>query len=166
MSLQGRHSFPQRRTYGPGFVTEAWGFHPGLKGEVMSGHGDGTERLMENGRIKEADIVFSRGFALDCWITLEFDGSGQGFGGYVLGGNPFDTSTLCAKHHEQKNLAADFIGGVMAVADVQKFSSLVGKVIRVKRGSPFGLIEAIGHPFKDIWYEPKKRFALLAGEAA
>ena len=35
MSLQGQHSFPQRRTYRPGFVTEAWGFHPGLKGEVM-----------------------------------------------------------------------------------------------------------------------------------
>ena len=42
MSLQGQHSFPQRRTYGPGFVTEAWGFHPGLKGEVMS---DLVERL-------------------------------------------------------------------------------------------------------------------------
>ena len=37
MSPQGQHSFPQRRTYGPGFVTEAWGFHPGLKGEVMIG---------------------------------------------------------------------------------------------------------------------------------
>ena len=40
MSLQGQHSFPQRRTYGPGFVTEAWGFHPGLKGEVMQVTGD------------------------------------------------------------------------------------------------------------------------------
>lgn len=118
--------------------------------------------LIENGRITSADIVFSRGFALDCWIMLEFDGSGQGFGGYVLGGNPFDTSAVCARHEEQRNLAADFIGGVMAVADVEKFSALTGKVIRVRRESPFGAIEAIGHAFKDRWYEPRIRMEMLA----
>src|SRR5690606_4184921 len=117
--------------------------------------------LIENGRITNADIIFSRGFVLDCWITIEFDGSGQGFGGYVLGGNPFDTSAVCARHEQQRNLAADFIGGVMAVADVEKFSNLVGKVIRVRRDEPHGTIVAIGHPFKDRWYEPKARFAFL-----
>lgn len=117
---------------------------------------------IENGRIIEADIVFSRGFILDCCLTIEFEGSGQGFGGYVLGGNPFDTSAVCARHDMQANLAADFIGGVMAVADVERFSQLVGKIIRVRRETPFGPIEAIGHPVKDRWYEPKARMAMLA----
>lgn len=121
---------------------------------------------IENGRITHADIMFSRGFILDCWLTLEFDGSGQGFGGYVLGGNPFDTTAACARHHEQRNLAADFIGGVMAVADVEKFSHLVGKVIRVRRETSFGTIEAIGHAFKDRWYEPKVRMEVLAKAGA
>lgn len=121
----------------------------------------GTAHI-ENGRITSADIVFSRGFALYCWVHLEFEGSGQGFGGYVLGGNPFAASAVCARHETQKNLAADFIGGVMAVADVEKFSALPGKVIRVRRDSPFGTIEAIGHAFKDRWYVPKERFAFLA----
>jgi hypothetical protein len=117
---------------------------------------------IENGRITSADITFSRGFILDCWVHIEFEGSGQGFGGYVLGGNPFDASAACARHQEQANLAADFIGGVMAVADVEKFSELPGKVIRVRRDEPYGPIVAIGHPFKDRWYEPKSRFAMLA----
>lgn len=124
-------------------------------------------QVIENGRITNADIMFSRGFILDCWLTLEFDGSGQGFGGYVLGGNPFDTSAACARHHDQRNLAADFIGGVMAVADVEKFSELVGKVIRVRRETSFGPIVAIGHPFKERWYEPSVRMEVLAkGSAA
>jgi hypothetical protein len=117
---------------------------------------------VENGRIANADIMFSRGFILDCWITLEFDGTGQGFGGYVLGGNPFDKPDVRASRHgEQPNLAADFIGGVMAVADVEKFSDLKGKVVRVEREQPMGPIIAIGHPFKDRWYRPGERFELL-----
>lgn len=118
--------------------------------------------LIENGVIESADIMFSRGFVLDCWIFLKFDGSGQGFGGYVLGGSPFDETAICARHAEQTNLAADFIGGVMAVAGVEKFSDLAGKVIRVERESPMGTIVAIGHPIKDRWYRPVERFALLA----
>lgn len=117
--------------------------------------------LIENGRISSADIMFSRGFILDCWVHIEFDGSGQGFGGYVLGGSPFDTSANCARHEDQRNLAADFIGGVMAVADVEQFSALKGKVIRVERDKPYGAIVAIGHPFKDRWYRPKERMAFL-----
>jgi hypothetical protein len=120
-----------------------------------------SDELIENGRITSADIIFSRGFILDCWIYLEFSGSGQGFGGYALGGNPFDETAKVALHKTQANLAADFIGGVMAVADVERFSDLKGKVVRVRRDAPFGTIEAIGHPFKDRWYCPKERFEML-----
>lgn len=120
--------------------------------------------LIENGRITNADILFSRGFILDCWLTLEFEGSGQGFGGFVLGGNPFDDDARAARHGEQPNLAADFIGGIMAIADVEKFSDLKGKVIRVERETSMGPIVAIGHPFKDHWYRPTERFAALGLE--
>lgn len=116
---------------------------------------------IENGRITDADIVFSRGFILDCTIGIGFDGSAQGFGGYVLGGNPFDTNAKAAEHHRQRNLAADFIGGVMAIADVERFSDLKGKVIRVERETPFGPIVAIGHPVKNLWYRPTERMAIL-----
>ena len=116
---------------------------------------------IENGIIESADIVIERGFVLTCWITLTFDGSGQGFGGYVLGGSPFDYTSNAAKHQDQPNIAADFIGGVLSVAGVERFSDLRGKVVRVQRDEPFGKIIAIGHPVKDIWYRPDIRMALL-----
>jgi len=121
--------------------------------------------MIENGIIESADIVFSRGFALDCWLHLKFDGTGQGFGGYVLGGNPFDKAIPANNHKEQGNLAADFIGGCMAVAGVEKFSDLAGKVIRVERDGDWGKITAIGHPVKDIWYRPAERMAMLTSNA-
>lgn len=117
--------------------------------------------MIENGIITDADIKFSGGFILDCWLMLQFEGTGQGFGGYVLGGNPFDTTAACARHDRQKNLAADFIGGVMAVAGVESFSELKGKVIRVERETLMGPIIAIGHPINDRWYRPRDRMAML-----
>lgn len=116
--------------------------------------------LIENGRITSADIVFSRGFILDCNILIEFEASAQGFGGYVLGGKPF-SDAACAKHEEQPNLAADWIAHVMAIADVEAFSKLPGKVIRVERETPYGRIVAIGHAFKDRWYRPDERIEVL-----
>lgn len=121
--------------------------------------------MIENGIITSADIMFSRGFVLDCFISLKFDGTAQCFGGYVLGGSPFDETAVCARHAEQANIAADFIGGVMAVAEVEKFSQLVGKVIRVERETDMGPIIAIGHPVKDRWYRPEERLSRLMGKA-
>jgi hypothetical protein len=122
--------------------------------------------IIENAVIDSADIVFSRGFILDCWLYLSFDGAQQGFGGFGLGGSPFDDTAVCAEHHNQKNLAADFIGGVMAVAGVEKFSAMPGKVIRVEKEDKFGPISAIGHPIKDRWYRPTERFEMLVGKGA
>lgn len=119
--------------------------------------------MIENGIIESADICFSRGCFLDCNLSLRFDGTGQGFGGWVLGGNPFDTTTKAADHKSQTNLAADFIGGMMAIADVDCWSKMKGKVIRVERETDFGPIIAVGHAVKDRWYRPKERMELLAG---
>ena len=106
---------------------------------------------IQTGEIGSADIVFSRGFILDCVIEVHFDGCVQCFGGYVLGGNPF-SDAKASDHASQPNLAADFIGGVLAVADVDQFSKLKGRIIRVSRKSEFGPIKRIGHAYKNVWY--------------
>ena len=120
---------------------------------------------IQNARITDATIQFERGFALTVWVFVEMEVGHQGFGGFVLGGNPFDKSATCAKHEDSKNLAADMIGGVMAVADVEKWTDLKGKVVRVEHDSDqwSGNIVAIGHAFKERWYRPKERMALLTG---
>lgn len=111
-----------------------------------------------NAQIESAEVRFDRGFILTCWVFLDYDGSGQGFGGFVLGGSPFDESAKCAEHYNQTNIAADFIGGVMAVAGVERFSDLKGNIIRVGKDDEWGDILAIGHPIKPLWYDPRARF--------
>lgn len=120
-----------------------------------------TYPVVFNAEIESADIRFDRGFILTCWITLKWEDAGQGIGGYVLGGSPFDETAACAAHQDQPNLAADFIGGMMAVGGVEKFSDLKGKIVRVGKSSEWGDIVALGHPVKDRWYEPKERFCFL-----
>ena len=97
---------------------------------------------------------------------LKYNGGGQGFGGFVLGGSPFDEAVKCAEHHNQKNLCADFIGAVLAVAGVERWSDLAGKIVRVGKTDEWGEIIALGHAVKDRWYNPKLRFeALTKGRA-
>lgn len=84
---------------------------------------------------------------LSAWITLDYGGSGQGFGGYVLY-SPNKTSDA--------NYAGHFIWRVMEVAGVGKWSDLHGKTVRV-RGDHAG-IESIGHIVKDMWFCPRKEF--------
>lgn len=121
--------------------------------------------VISNARIVSADIMFSRGFILDCWLMLEHEVGSQGFGGFVIGGRP-NSGAVVANHAEQPNLAAEFISQVMTIADVEKFSELPGKVIRVSRSDSWATIDAIGHAFKEQWFNPDLRFAeLMKAEA-
>lgn len=121
---------------------------------------------IENAKIEDAKIIIERGFILTVWLSLGYDGSGQGFGGYALGGAPFTDNAL-NNHKDQPNLAADFITHVMAIADVEDWSKLPGKIIRVRRGEGFGgEIKGIGHPVKNIWYFPSKAMKDLTEDKA
>lgn len=93
-----------------------------------------------------------RGF-LDCWLMLDYGGSGQGFGGWVL-----YMPTNAWRTPEVKSFAGHHIHRCMEVAGVGKFHELKGKTIRAKVVD--GKIEAIGHIVNDDWYSPKVDFAL------
>ena len=86
-----------------------------------------------------------RGF-LDCWIGLDYGGTGQGFGGYVL------YLPRSFKNHEVNSPAGHFIFRVMEVAGVTQWDDLKGKTVRV-RASHNG-VKAIGHIVKDDWFTP------------
>ena len=112
-----------------------------------------------NAIIREATIGFDRGFILSAWLHLDYGGAGQGFGGYVLGGDPYGESRV-AQHAEQPNIAGEWIASILAVAGVEQWSELVGKVVRVECES--GRVTGIGHPVKDKWFRPSTAPALLA----
>ena len=107
----------------------------------------------KNAIIESASLsTGDRGF-LDCWLTLDYGGSGQGFGGYVL------YLPKSYGHHELKSVAGHFIFRVMEVAGVDSWDKLKGRTIRVK--SEHSKVHAIGHIVRDDWFNPSEDFAGL-----
>lgn len=104
-----------------------------------------------NALIESASLNMSDGF-LTVWLTLDYGGTGQGFGGYILYA-PRDW-----KHHNPSgpNYAGHFIARVMEIADVRDWDRVAGKTIRV-RGNHGG-VQAIGHIVKDDWFAPQADF--------
>ena len=112
----------------------------------------GNELEEKNAVIERATITNDDHGLLSAWLSLDYGGSGQGFGGYALY-LPKDF-----KHHEPSgpNYAGHFIWRVMEVAGVSEWSKLSGKTIRVM--AKHGGVEAIGHIVKDDWFWPQRDF--------
>lgn len=87
---------------------------------------------------------------LSHWIMLSGENWGIGFGGYGLNGR----------------YASAWIEGVMKALELETLSdkTLVGMVIRVKHTGWIGGAIAIGHPIKDLWFEPKAVFEKMMAE--
>ncbi len=116
-----------------------------------------TNIEIKNAVIESASISFEdRGF-LDCSITLDYGGSGQGFGGYTL------YLPKSWKHHKLESPAGHFIFRVMEVAGVQRWDQLVGRTLRVR--AEHSKVHAIGHIVKNDWFCPADDFAELYKEA-
>jgi hypothetical protein len=105
----------------------------------------------KNAIIKAATLdIDDRGY-LQGWLTLDYGGSCQGFGGYAL------YLPKSFTHHELKSFAGHFIFRCMEIAGTGKWEKIVGKTIRV-RATHSG-VEAIGHIVKDDWFCPADDFA-------
>lgn len=109
----------------------------------------------KNAIIKSATITNDDHGILTAWLTLDYGGAGQGFGGYVL------YLPKSCTHHKLLSHAGHFIWRCMEVAGVCRWEELPGKTIRV-RGGHSG-IDAIGHIVKDDWFYPRADFTEEAG---
>lgn len=103
------------------------------------------ENEIKNAVIENVKVSSDDGF-LGIWLTLDYGGSGQVFGGYAL------YLPKSYKHHELKSYAGHFMWRVMEIAGVTEWSNLCGKAIRVN-GNHNGIVE-IGHIIKDDWFNP------------
>lgn len=111
-----------------------------------------SEIEVKNAVITGARFDTERG--LSAWIDLDYGGSGQGFGGYLLY-IPKDW-----KHSgNQKNYAGHFIYRVLEVAGVDEWAKLKGKAVRVR--ASYDGVHAIGHIIRDDWFDVKAEFAEL-----
>lgn len=109
-----------------------------------------TER---NAVIESADINDGDRGLLTAWVSLDYGGSGQAFGGYALYLPDFVNSK------QQANYAGLFIWRVMQIAGVTRWADLKGKTIRVRADG--GKVYAIGHILKDDWFYPTAEFKRL-----
>lgn len=107
----------------------------------------------KNAVIEKATITNDDHGLLSAWLSLDYGGSGQGFGGWSL----YLPSGFT--HHDPKgpNFAGHFIWRVMEIAGVSEWGKLPGKTIRVR--AEHSKVHAIGHIVKDDWFEPSKDFA-------
>lgn len=96
-----------------------------------------------NAIIRGTDICIEDHGHLTAYLHLEYDGSGQSFGGYAL----------------DNQFAAVFLRKVMETLEVTNWDDVKGKAIRVKADNSH--VYAIGHFIKDKWFAPS---ATLLGE--
>ena len=106
----------------------------------------------KNAIITDAEITNDDHGLLTAWLTLDYGGTSQGFGGYSL-----YLPKGFTHHNRQAGYAGHFIWRVMEIAGVSRWSELSGKTIRVR--SDHSGVEAIGHIVKDDWFCPRTDFS-------
>jgi len=115
---------------------------------------------IENGLIESTMLGMEDHGCMSCWLNLSFSGTGQGFGGYALDGFRPNLNRRVGTAW-----GLEFIKRTMDVVGVEKWESLKGKYVRVKRRERRGPIVAIGNIVADKWFEPKADLAFLEKEA-
>ena len=111
-----------------------------------------SEIETNNAVITDARFDTERG--LSAWLPLDYGGSGQGFGGYLLYA-PKGWIT----HESDGNFAGHFIWRVLEIAGVDDWKKLPGRTIRVL--ADHGKVHAIGHIIKNDWFNPAEEFKAM-----
>lgn len=112
---------------------------------------------VRNAIIKGVSLNIERGI-LTGWIELDYGGSGQSFGGYVLHMPDNDEN-----QKNKNNYAGHFIMRCIQIGGVQRWEDLKGKTIRVI--SDNDKIYAIGHIVINDWFDIEVDFKKLQNES-
>ncbi len=99
--------------------------------------------IIKNATIKEVKLGFEDHGILTSYVILDYGGSGQGLGGFCLGGEYTDY----------------WVRGILESLELKDWNDLVGTNVRVKLTTDDMLAEIIeiGHIIKDLWFNPRRK---------
>jgi len=112
---------------------------------------------IENAQIESTMLGIEDHGMMSAWLHLKVRGGGQGFGGFVLD-TVGDKEKFTRKPHAA---CGGFVAEVLRVVGVEKWESLPGKHLRIRRISDWGKIVAIGNIINDEWFCPEEYFKEL-----
>jgi len=96
--------------------------------------------VIKNGRIKSTHLGFEDHHIMTFFLHLEFDGAGQGFGGFGLDDGPGGTA-----------FGMTAVRKVLEVVGVEKWEDLPGKYVRAE--TDWTRIHRIGNIIEDNWLD-------------
>lgn len=108
---------------------------------------------IRNAKIVDTQLGYEDHGIMTCWLILEGDGWGCGFGGYSL-----DEWEADKKERTGTKIGFDAIIQLMKTLDVEKWEDLKGKYIRCETSGWGGSIGKVGHLLKDKWFSFEEFF--------
>lgn len=113
------------------------------------------ERMTRNAVITSTSLGLKDHGVLTAWITLDYGGAGQGFGGFALDQDERHAreNTVVYRGRNFAGHCGAWVRGILTVLEVNQWEDLAGQRIRVvatHRG-----VERIGHFLKDVWFDPE-----------
>lgn len=112
---------------------------------------------IENARITRTKFGVEDHGILTATLSLDFGGSGAGWGGYALD-SPVKDADGKFLRREGTDWGCEFLHRIMQTVGVSSWEDLPGTHIRVRRESDLwgAKILAIGHIIKDNWFMPEE----------
>ncbi len=117
------------------------------------------EREIKNAKITSTMLGWEDHGIFTCMIQLDYDGSGQGFGGYGL-------DDYVGERGKGRRMGTayglEFIMRVCQVVGVEKWEDLPGKYVRAD--AEHVKVHRIGHITADRWFDPAVLFTEMGGK--
>jgi hypothetical protein len=119
--------------------------------------------MIKNGRITSTKLGYEDHGILTFWLSLDYGGTCQGFGGYAL--DSYDKEKECRKHGKY---AGRCIEQILKVVGVENWEDIKGKYVRADLdgdGHIGDLIQGIIHILDDdISFYPKETWEAIKDE--
>ena len=109
---------------------------------------------IENAQVTNVSLTMADHGCLTFWLSLEGNGWGCGFGGYVIGKGYLGAGEFTV----EKGDGLEAMMRIMDVVGVDSWEEIKGKYVRVMFDGEWNRCDTIGNLIKDKWFNIKEFF--------